>query len=486
MPQQWSIPASGRQRHPQPQWRQAQLVGMAHFPFQIVKECGTVQKKEDPSASGWKASVRSLERGDLTGHRVLNLERDVRHVVGSGEVSIIMGETRTVRKRLLAVGAGFILLGGTLALPVLPATAGPSATQSVRVAAQNVDWLSSDAAASLNLGFTVLVPSWVPAPFGGAPSISTAGGYYSLYWMNAGGDPTFLQITGQVGGALPAGSPYDLNNQLFVNASVNGYDAIHDVTPIYDQVWWIQDGVLYNVNSKNMAGTDSLSLANSLTVLDTGNSGGDTPTTEPGGDNSAAWLSAPGSASSGDAVTVSVGDASSVNLTVDGGSFAETGDVGVYGVTGGSFTWNAPWVDAQTTFTFYLSDANTGETLSTSAITVSPQAPQPTSVPVTEVPPTQVPVTEVPPTDVPVTQAPAPVETQAAETVVPASDGSGGSAPVATVDTTGGDGTGVRPTVTPTSVSSDGTDGPARPVIGGDGTGGYTSVEVPTGSPYEP
>ncbi|MGN6484763.1 MAG: hypothetical protein ACTHMX_10185, partial [Thermomicrobiales bacterium] len=241
------------------------------------------------------------------------------------------------------------------------------------------------------------------------------------------------------------------------------------------------DGVLYNVNSKNLADTDSLSLANSLMVLDTGSAGGDTPTTEPGGDNSAAWLSAPASASAGDAVTVSVGDAASVNLTVDGGSFAETGDVGVYGVTGGSFTWNAPWVDAQTTFTFYLSDANTGETLSTSAITVSPQAPQPTAVPATEVP-----ATEVPATEVPVTQAPAPVDTQPVETVAAASDGSDGSAPVATVDTSRGDGTGVRPTVTPTAVSSDGTDGPARPVIGGDGTGGYTSVEVPTGSPYEP
>lgn len=410
-----------------------------------------------------------------------------------------MDKTRAVRKRLVAVGAGFLLLGGTLAIPALPVTAGPGATQSVGVRAQNVDWLGGDAAASLNLGFTVLVPSWVPAPFGGAPSISTAGGYYSLYWMNAGGDPTFLQITGQVGGALPAGSPYDLNNQLFVNASVNGYEAIHDVTPIYDQVWWIQDGVLYNVNSKNLADTDSLSLANSLTVLDAGSGGGDTPTTEPGGGNSAAWLSAPGTAMAGDVVTVSVGDATSVNVTVDGGWFSETGDVGVYGVTGGSFTWNAPQVEAATTYTFYLADASTGETLSTAAITVSPHAAaEPTAVPPTAIPETAVPETAVPETVVPTTEASvtevaASVETEvpaaaAPTTTVPASDGSAGAVPVATTDSAGGNGIRVRPTVTPTptAVSSDGTDGPARPVIGGDGTGGYTSVEVPTGSPFEP
>jgi hypothetical protein len=81
--------------------------------------------------------------------------------------------------------------------------------------------------------------------------------------MNAGGDPTFLHVTGQVGGGLPAGSPYDLNNELFINASVMGYDAIHDVTPAYDAVWWIAGGVLYKVESRN-SGTDSLSLANSL------------------------------------------------------------------------------------------------------------------------------------------------------------------------------------------------------------------------------
>ena len=128
---------------------------------------------------------------------------------------------------------------------------------------QNVDYIGAGSGAALDLGFPVLVPAWVPAPFGGEPSIDAGGGYYSLYWMNGGGDPTFLHVTGEVGGSLPAGSPYDLNIELFINASVQGYGAIHDVTPAYDAVWWQAGGVLYKVESRNSS-TDSLSLANSL------------------------------------------------------------------------------------------------------------------------------------------------------------------------------------------------------------------------------
>jgi hypothetical protein len=132
------------------------------------------------------------------------------------------------------------------------------------MAAQNVEYLSAGSGAALDLGFPVLVPSWVPGPFGGEPAIDAGGGSYSLYWMIGGGEPTFLQVSGAVGGGLPAGSPYDLNIQLSINASVNGFDAIHDVTPIYDAVWWIQGGVLYSVQSRNMTGTDSLGLAQAL------------------------------------------------------------------------------------------------------------------------------------------------------------------------------------------------------------------------------
>jgi len=150
-----------------------------------------------------------------------------------------------------------------------------TAPDSAVISAQNVDWMSAETAASLDLPMDVLVPTWIPAPFDQvAPSISASGGYYELYWMISGGSPTFLYITGTVGGGLPAGSPANLNNELSINASVQGWDAIHDIgipegseTPIYDQVWWIANGVLYSVSSNNMTGTDTMSLANSLVVL---------------------------------------------------------------------------------------------------------------------------------------------------------------------------------------------------------------------------
>jgi len=168
------------------------------------------------------------------------------------------------RLRLVFVAVAMAVIaaspGAALAAPGYDTAGAPLAT------AQNVDYLGPETAASLDLGFPVLVPSWVPGPFGGTPAVNSGGGYYSLYWMNAGGEPTFLQVTGQVGGALPAGSPYDLNNQLFINASVQGYGAIHDVTPAYDAVWWIAGGVLYKVESRNSS-TDSLTLANSLIPL---------------------------------------------------------------------------------------------------------------------------------------------------------------------------------------------------------------------------
>lgn len=165
---------------------------------------------------------------------------------------------------LLAGGAAY----SAAALPLQPAAM-------ASLYAQNVDWMSSDAAASLDIGIDVLVPSWMPEPFsGGSPSITASDGYYQLYWMVPGGSPTFLYIEGVVGGALPAGSPADLNKQLNINATVQGWDAIQDTgipaggsTPIYDQVWWIANGVLYTVSSNNMTGSDSLSLANSLVVL---------------------------------------------------------------------------------------------------------------------------------------------------------------------------------------------------------------------------
>lgn len=158
---------------------------------------------------------------------------------------------------------GSLLTGLTGVLTESDAVAAPGDAPSSSARHQNVDYLDADTAVRLNLDFPVLVPSYVPAPFSGQPAVDVGGDSYSLYWMNTGGPPTFLQVSGQVGGSLPAGSPADLNNELTINASVQGNAAIHDVTDTYDAVWWISGGVLYSVQSRNME-MDSLSLANSL------------------------------------------------------------------------------------------------------------------------------------------------------------------------------------------------------------------------------
>lgn len=175
---------------------------------------------------------------------------------------------------LVAALTSFGLVAGTVVTPV---AAAPSYAATVpAVFAQNVDWLSAEEAAKLDIGMDVQVPSWVPEPFSGtSPSVSASAGYYQLYWIISGGPPTFLYVEGVAGGSLPAGSLADLNKELSINASVQGWDAIHDIgipagssTPIYDQVWWVANGVRYTVSSNNMTGTDSLSLAQSMVTLE--------------------------------------------------------------------------------------------------------------------------------------------------------------------------------------------------------------------------
>ncbi len=128
-------------------------------------------------------------------------------------------------------------------------------------------WLSPGSAARLDLGFLVLVPADVPAPFSGEPAIDARDGYYSLYWLIPGSPPTYLMITGEVGGTIPDFSYYDRNIQLQVNAEVRGQPAYHDLTPIYDKVYWEENGVVYTVDSKGLTETDSLSLAQALIPL---------------------------------------------------------------------------------------------------------------------------------------------------------------------------------------------------------------------------
>jgi hypothetical protein len=149
-------------------------------------------------------------------------------------------------------------------------------TTSIIEQQQNVSWMSADTASYLaSVGMDVMVPSWIPAPFEGvAPDVYAGDGSYSLYWLGSGDVPTFLHITGVVGAAFPDGSKADLNIPLSVNASVQGWPAIQDYgipagsdTPIYDQVWWIADGVRYSVESNNI-GAASMSIANSMVYLE--------------------------------------------------------------------------------------------------------------------------------------------------------------------------------------------------------------------------
>lgn len=174
----------------------------------------------------------------------------------------------------LALFAAAVLAVGAAAPVVVaaPSPDGPTVVSSE----QNVDWMSSETASYLgSIGMDVMVPTWIPNPFTGvAPDVYAGDGSYSLYWMAPGAPPTFLHITGVVGGGFPDGSKADLNVPLSINESVQGWPAIRDIgipagssTPIYDQVWWIVDGVRYSVESNNI-GIDSLTIANSMLHLD--------------------------------------------------------------------------------------------------------------------------------------------------------------------------------------------------------------------------
>ncbi len=282
-----------------------------------------------------------------------------------------------------------ILVGGRFQLSVA-ATGAPS-VQTTSTQTQAVpSWLSVETAARLDLGFPVLVPGAVPSPFAGEPGVYAASGYYSLYWVNYGGPPTFLEVTGEVGGDIPDGSAYDLNVPLVVNANVQGAEAYRDTTPIYNTVWWQSGGVVYKVSSQGMSGTDSLSLANALTTLvppaagggDPG--GGDTGTGDPrsgdpgtlpddGDGNTPApepVIVVPEVVVSGETTTIAVEGISGATLQADAGTFSDTGTRTYDGVGGFSFTWEAPDVDTDQTLGFVLVDPADGQWLATASTQV--------------------------------------------------------------------------------------------------------------------
>lgn len=367
--------------------------------------------------------------------------------------------------------------------PVMPSTA----------RAQNVDYLSASDAQALDVGINVLVPSFVPAPFSGEPQIDASSGYYSLYWMIPGSPPTFLQVSGTAGASLPAGSPADLNNQLSVNASVRGADAIHDVTDIYDNVWWIEGGVLYEVSSLNMTGADTMGLAESLISLDipSSDTGGDAtgeqtppPTGQAdesgnsGNDASQASISVADTVPSGDQATVVVGGVNNATLTASDGAFIDTGSPVYDGIGSQSIQWQSPDTAQDETVTFTLSDPDSGATLASGQINVTGtgQAAATEQDQSQPAPPTTAP-TE-PPTAV-ATEAPTETTdqsaavTEPAETVAPTEQ----AAPTQASTRVATEPKSLRESGT--QLLSDGTGGPPPPIYAGDGTGGSYVVTVP-------
>ncbi|HKG27480.1 MAG TPA: hypothetical protein VKB09_17645 [Thermomicrobiales bacterium] len=305
---------------------------------------------------------------------------------------------RAVGARLLAV----LILLASITSPGV-ADAAPAARGNFVVARNDIPpWLSAETASRLDLGFDVLVPFDVPSPFDGEPAVDAYDGYYSLYWLIAGAPPTYLLITGEVGGSIPDFSYYDRNVQLEVNADVQGTPAYHDLTPIYDKVYWQVGDVVYTIDSHNLSSTDSLSIANRLFPLggtpppaDTGgqttaNTGGngsgttnDTGSKDPAPTETPAapaTLDVPETVQSGEVVGVNVSGAENATLSADGGTFTASDIATLGGVGEGSYDWRAPETESDQTITFTLADGESGKTLATAQIAV--QGVVPTSVPV--------------------------------------------------------------------------------------------------------
>ena len=358
----------------------------------------------------------------------------------------------------------------------------------VAARAQNVEWLSTESAAKFaGVEFDVLVPTAVPGPFGGEPAIRASNGAYSLYWMITGGPPTFLEITGVAGGSMPAGSPADLNIPLEINASVQGYQAIHDLTEIYDNVWWQAGGVLYTVSSRNLTSTDSLSLANALVPLtipaptDSGegeepveepeppveepNPVKEEPDEEPVEEPAEAQVPTTGEPSlilpervgSGETTTVAATGIESATLVAEDGVFPDKGTTTYADMRSWDVFWQAPSVSVDTYVAFALIEPADGSTLASGEVlVVATQAADSSEVSAGSVTTESVP------------------ETTTTEVSANAGTESTGAAFNAETPTEAvGNSSGA-----PLDVPTDGTDGPAPPVPGTDGTGGIKQVSL--------
>lgn len=267
-----------------------------------------------------------------------------------------------LRHRWIAiVCAALIVLGTSGTLHAAPSQTLPGGTQS----AQLPDWLSAESASRLAVGINVYAPSWIPSPFGGGPEIQAYSGYYSFYWLIPGTPVTYLRVTGEAGGTIPAYSIYDRNNQLQQNATVMGYPAWHDLTPGYDLVYWQIGNVVYTVDSKNMTGSDSLSLANSLMLVvppSSGSNGGGS-TGSPTEPSRSVTISAPDSVQSGQTAAIGVSGEGSVLLSAQDGYFSLTGENTIIMDAGSTADWVAPQYESDATIYFVAYDPETGAEL---------------------------------------------------------------------------------------------------------------------------
>jgi hypothetical protein len=228
--------------------------------------------------------------------------------------------------------------------------------------AQLPDWLNPETGARLAVGIDVLIPSYVPAPFGGEPEVQASDGYYSLYWLIPGAPPTYLRVTGTAGGEIPAFSYYDRNVQLEQNDSVMGYPAWHDVTPIYDLVYWQVGNVVYSVESHNMTGDTTMGIANSLMSLVVPDAGGEvteeppdegqTPTEEPDDGVFVSAIGVPSTVSSGEIASVGIEGGGDIYLVASDGYFLATGETGIVVSAGSAVDWQAPWPESDLEVTF--------------------------------------------------------------------------------------------------------------------------------------
>lgn len=228
-------------------------------------------------------------------------------------------------------------------------------------------WMDADTAARLDLDFDVLVPGWIPAPFSEQPSVTANGGFYELYWVITGGDPTFLDVTGQVGGDIPDFSWYDRNNELQQNAEVGGYAAYRDMTPIYDNVYWQVGDIVYTVSSQGLTGSDSLSLANALVRVEP-----EVEEVPPPSPPAPAMLTAPETAESGSTISLTITNGNGATLSASDGSFPDTGASTYAGVSDATVTWTAPAVTGELAATFSLVEPETGSWLAGATTVVIP------------------------------------------------------------------------------------------------------------------